>query len=157
MASNSQQSVRTPCVGICSTVFGDNVCRGCKRYSHEVIAWNSYNYDQKTAVERRLDSLLEQIMSGKFRLLDIELLCHRIQQQGIRSRSTHNPWCWLFELLRAGAGQIGKPEEYGFALLAPFRDTPLVDLRDLIDDELFLLSEAHYQRYFGVSQLLPEE
>ncbi|MEO1955257.1 MAG: DUF1289 domain-containing protein, partial [Gammaproteobacteria bacterium] len=37
------RSVKTPCIGVCSTVFGDEVCRGCKRFQNEVIEWNSYN------------------------------------------------------------------------------------------------------------------
>ena len=31
----------TPCIGICSTVYGDEVCRGCKRTFTEVIDWNN--------------------------------------------------------------------------------------------------------------------
>ncbi|KAA0952431.1 DUF1289 domain-containing protein, partial [Pseudomonas sp. ANT_H14] len=25
------QTIKTPCVGLCSTVYGDLVCRGCNR------------------------------------------------------------------------------------------------------------------------------
>ncbi|MCF8976542.1 DUF1289 domain-containing protein, partial [Pseudomonas edaphica] len=32
----SNQAIKTPCVGLCSTVYGDLVCRGCKRFHHEV-------------------------------------------------------------------------------------------------------------------------
>ena len=39
--------VKTPCIGVCSTGIGDSVCRGCKRFSHEVIDWNSYSQEQK--------------------------------------------------------------------------------------------------------------
>ncbi len=28
---------RTPCVGMCSTTYGDLVCRGCRRFSHEIV------------------------------------------------------------------------------------------------------------------------
>ncbi|HBZ99754.1 MAG TPA: DUF1289 domain-containing protein, partial [Pseudomonas sp.] len=27
----SSQRIKTPCIGLCSTVYGDVVCRGCKR------------------------------------------------------------------------------------------------------------------------------
>ncbi|MEJ2131069.1 MAG: DUF1289 domain-containing protein, partial [Gammaproteobacteria bacterium] len=46
--------ISTPCVGVCSTVYGDLVCRGCKRYAHEVIEWNRYEPQQKREVWRRL-------------------------------------------------------------------------------------------------------
>ena len=42
--------IRTPCIGVCSTVFGDTVCRGCRRFSHEVVNWNAYTDEQKTIV-----------------------------------------------------------------------------------------------------------
>ncbi|MGV8422531.1 DUF1289 domain-containing protein, partial [Pseudomonas aeruginosa] len=44
-------------------------------------------------------------------------------------------------------------EAYGVALLPEFRDWSLPDLRDAIDREFFLLSEAHYQRYIAPSFL----
>ena len=43
----SNQTIKTPCVGLCSTVYGDLVCRGCKRFHHEVIQWNGYNEEEK--------------------------------------------------------------------------------------------------------------
>ncbi|MEL0305883.1 MAG: DUF1289 domain-containing protein, partial [Halieaceae bacterium] len=41
--------IRTPCIGVCSTGVGDVVCRGCKRFAHEVIDWNGYSPEQKQA------------------------------------------------------------------------------------------------------------
>jgi len=40
-------------------------------------------------------------------------------------------------------------EAYGMVLLPEFRDWNLPELRDAIDREFFLLSEAHYQRYIA--------
>ena len=47
MSKDSSARTRTPCVGICSTTYGDDVCRGCKRFIHEVINWNSFNPEEK--------------------------------------------------------------------------------------------------------------
>jgi predicted Fe-S protein YdhL (DUF1289 family) len=52
------QTIKTPCVGLCSTVYGDLVCRGCKRFHHEVIHWNGYDEEKKRAVWLRLEQLL---------------------------------------------------------------------------------------------------
>ena len=52
----------TPCAGRCSTVFGDLVCRGCRRFNHEVIQWNTYSAEQRLMVWKRLDSQLDQIL-----------------------------------------------------------------------------------------------
>ena len=27
---------RTPCIGVCSTTYGDDICRGCRRFRHEI-------------------------------------------------------------------------------------------------------------------------
>jgi predicted Fe-S protein YdhL (DUF1289 family) len=63
------QTIKTPCVGLCSTVYGDLVCRGCKRFHHEVIHWNGYNEDEKRAVWLRLEQLLSQVMAAKVEIL----------------------------------------------------------------------------------------
>lgn len=52
----------TPCAGRCSTVFGDAVCRGCRRFNHEVIQWNTYSAEQKHTIWKRLDAQLDQIL-----------------------------------------------------------------------------------------------
>lgn len=52
----------TPCAGRCSTTFGDHVCRGCRRFNHEIINWNSYSIEQQYAVWQRLDDQLDRIL-----------------------------------------------------------------------------------------------
>ena len=44
---------------------------------------------------------------------------------------------------------ISRLDAYGLALLPEFRERHLADLRDAIDREFFLLSQAHYQRYIA--------
>ena len=140
-------SVRTPCIGVCSTGIGDSVCRGCKRFDHEVIRWNSYTHDQKVAIDLRLDQLLTRVVSWRLLIVDEALLQAQLQTQQIKYEQTRNPYCWLFELLRAGAGQIEDPLEYGFTKVAPFEKNTLTEIRHDIDDEFYSLSVAHYERY----------
>lgn len=141
--------IPTPCIGVCSTGVGDAVCRGCKRYAHEVIHWNSYSQEQKLAIDRRLDQLLAQVVSAKLRVVDAELLELRLKSQQIRYSIHRSAAVWVFELLRAGASQIDDPRDYGFAVEPGYRTLPLAVLREQIDREFFLLSEAHYQRYIA--------
>lgn len=37
----------TPCIGICSTAIGDDVCLGCARTFAEITFWGELNPDQK--------------------------------------------------------------------------------------------------------------
>ena len=153
----SDQSVKTPCIGVCSTGIGDSVCRGCKRFCHEVIDWNSYSSAQKRAVDERLSGFLSQVVSNKLRVIDAQLLKWQMDTQNVRFVAHHDEHCWVFSLLKAGAGQITNVKDYGFELDLRFRQMSLVELRDLIDQEFFMLSEAHYERYMMTPDLFQDE
>lgn len=62
MSNDRRIASLTPCAGRCSTVFGDSVCRGCRRFNHEVIRWNTFTAEQQSAVWIRLDAQLDQIL-----------------------------------------------------------------------------------------------
>jgi predicted Fe-S protein YdhL (DUF1289 family) len=141
--------IKTPCVGLCSTVYGDLVCRGCKRFHHEVIHWNGYNEDEKRAVWLRLEQLLVQVMAAKVEVFDAGKLRQQLELRKIRFVPQQSEYCWAYQLIARGARVINQLEAYGMVLLPEFRDWPLPDLRDAIDREFFLLSEAHYERYIA--------
>lgn len=145
----SNQSIKTPCVGLCSTVYGDLVCRGCKRFHHEVIHWNAYDESQKRAVWLRLEQLLVQVMEAKLEVFDLDKLRAQLDQRKIRYVAHQSEYCWAYQLIARGARVINQLEAYGIVLLPEFRDWDLPALRDAIDREFFLLSEAHYERYIA--------
>jgi predicted Fe-S protein YdhL (DUF1289 family) len=145
----SNHVIKTPCVGLCSTVYGDLVCRGCKRFHHEVIHWNGYNEDEKRAVWLRLEQLLVQVMAAKVEVFDAHKLRQQLELRKIRFVPQQSEYCWAYQLIARGARVINQLEAYGMVLLPEFRDWPLPDLRDAIDREFFLLSEAHYERYIA--------
>ena len=143
------QRIKTPCVGLCSTVYGDLVCRGCKRFHHEVISWNGYSDEEKYAVWLRLEVLLVQVMTAKLEVFDDARLRCQLEQRGIRFVPRQSPYCWAYQLIARGARAINQLQAYGIVLLPEFRDWTLPELRDAIDREFFLLSEAHYERYIA--------
>jgi predicted Fe-S protein YdhL (DUF1289 family) len=145
----SNQVIKTPCVGLCSTVYGDLVCRGCKRFHHEVIHWNGYNEDEKRAVWLRLEQLLVQVMTAKVEVFDADKLRQQLEQRKIRFVPQQSEYCWAYQLIARGARVINQLDAYGMVVLPEFRDWTLPDLRDAIDREFFLLSEAHYERYIA--------
>lgn len=87
---NSQRRIPslTPCAGRCSTVFGDSVCRGCRRFNHEVIQWNTYSAEQRLAVWVRLDSQLDQILVPLLPLADLKHVEGFIHSKHIRVLDT---------------------------------------------------------------------
>ena len=143
----SLQQIRTPCIGVCSTGIGDSVCRGCKRFDHEVIAWNSYDQSQKAAIDARLASLLSRLVDERFVIFDPGRLVEQLQLQQIPYRGYRDANCGLYELLRAGANQIEDTAVFGFSRRPLVARRTLSSLRAEIDAELYSLSVAHYERY----------
>jgi len=141
------KSVKTPCIGVCSTVFGDEVCRGCKRFQHEIIKWNAYDDIEKKSVLNRLELLKVQIMQSKVMIIDEDLLRSKLHEYKVKFDEDSDSLCWVFDLLRSGSQSIADPSEFGFDLINS-SVLNLSELKKVMEEELFQLSEAHYQRYF---------
>ncbi|HEY6529353.1 MAG TPA: DUF1289 domain-containing protein [Cellvibrionaceae bacterium] len=141
--------VRTPCIGVCSTGIGDVVCRGCKRFTHEVIHWNAYTSSQRRIINTRLDSLLTQLIQPRVDILDANKLAAQLNLQKIRHNPDLSPYSWFMDLLKAGASQIADLNDYGCRLVATDNSQSLVELKQQLDEEFYLLSLVHYERYFA--------
>jgi predicted Fe-S protein YdhL (DUF1289 family) len=148
--------VRTPCIGVCSTGIGDAVCRGCKRFSHEVIDWNAYTEAEKAIVDQRLANFLSTCMQNKFTVTDSGLLRWQLETQQVRFNPMHDQYCGLFALLKAGASQISDTDAFGFSVHAPWRSHSLRELFEMVDYEFWSLSDAHHERYLATADLFSE-
>ena len=127
--------------------MGDDVCRGCHRFAHEVVNWNGYPEEQRAVVFERLDSLLIQILKNKIQLVDIELLNKELISAKIAFREQSDPHCWVYALLKKTRGEGLEPRDWGFCLLPAFADIALPRFYEELEGELYRLSKAHYQRY----------
>ena len=143
------KSVKTPCIGVCSTGLGDDVCRGCKRFQHEVLQWNSYSDSEKISVLNRLEILKTQIMESKVFVFDEVLLKDQLETLKIIFNPETNSYCWVFDLFRFASQSISDPSEFGFEIVTKETSNIMI-LKKIIEEELFELSEAHYQRYFNL-------
>mgnify|MGYP003683231591 CR=1 FL=1 len=143
------KQVRTPCIGVCSTGIGDQVCRGCKRFAHEVVNWNGYSNEQRYLIAQRLEGFLAQVVSNKIEIVDETQLLAAVKHQQINFKQEQNPYCWLFDLLKAGASQIQDLSIYGVRRQPGWDHQTLVDIKKAIDEDYFTLSCAHYERYFN--------
>lgn len=148
----SERLVKSPCIGVCSTGIGDTVCRGCKRYTHEIISWNAYNFDEKNAILKRLDVLLSQVMRAKLEIVDVELLKTQLSLHKIHYNPSLQPYSWLFGLLKVGASQMDSLESYGCTAMREYQSFSITELRDSIDADFYVLSSVHYQRYFEMNE-----
>jgi len=139
---------KTPCVGLCSTVYGDQVCRGCKRFSHEIIMWNGYGSSEKAAVWSRLEQLLEQVVVARIEIVSGLMLRQALKQRQIAYLDEQPMACHVHRLLvRGGEDAL---QGAGVRVRAAYAQLSVKQLRDDIDQTFFSLSEAYYQRHAQV-------
>ena len=135
----------TPCLGICSTTYGDSVCKGCKRFVHEVIDWNKFNSNEKELVNTRLEEFKIIVLRNRFLVSDQDLLAAKLKENAIRFNTALDPLTWIFDLLRASGTQELDLDQFGIKTLI---SEALPTIREQINKEFLELSEAHYDRYF---------
>jgi len=130
-------STESPCIGICSTVYGDNFCRGCKRHYLEVIHWNRYDTSQKQAINQRLEQQIETIMREFVVITDEQKLKVCLDQVTLRPPLYPNPFYWAYELLRLKAKQMTALGAYGFYAIPPYHTLSANTLFTQMDDKLY--------------------
>ena len=138
----------TPCIGICSTTFGDDVCKGCKRFSYEITNWGKFSNDERAVVNSRLEQFKVNILEEKFTITDRNLFESKMNEFSINFNSSLEPLAWIFDLLRASSNNDLILSDFGVEILPKFSNLSLVDLRDLINEEMLQLSEAHFYKFF---------
>lgn len=140
--------MKTPCIGVCSTGIGDSVCRGCKRFAHEIIAWNGYSIAEQQAIMARIELLTTQVLQERIQVLDQKQLVQQLEQNKVRVYPGLNPYCLAYDAIRAFGAQLKELNWIGCKARAPWHELSIVELKQSIDDSLFELSSAHFERYF---------
>ena len=144
----SQLLKRTPCVGICSTTYGDLVCRGCKRFAHEIDQWNGYEGDQRVLVWQRLFKLREGAFSVHARIIDDEVLMNRAQGYRVPDLDILSPANVAYEVVR----RAGRESDFAALGIQPFQSASSASaLYERIEQELYARSLAQYEHDFHVS------
>ena len=136
---------RTPCVGICSTTYGDLVCRGCKRFAHEIVMWNGFTDQQRALVWDRLYSLLDSCVAGFVRVVDEQQLREAAGHLRVIDVDQLSLESLAFEVLRRSARRTATLSSLGLA--AETDDSPGMILES-IEQDFYLRSLARYERDF---------
>lgn len=118
MSNQRRIPTLTPCAGRCSTVFGDSVCRGCRRFSHEVIQWNGYSSAERMAVWARLDAQLDQILIPMLALADIDQVTQFIQSKRVRVLASASRGRLLYQALKLCEKNNNLASESGLGIQA---------------------------------------
>ena len=144
---------RTPCIGICSTTYGDLVCRGCKRFAHEVVGWNGFEDSQRALVWQRLGQLLRESVAACIAIDDAARLRTAAASCGLSPTANAPIELVAFDVLRQHLARDEDPllAELG---LIPVSETTApcraADATQRIDREFHERSLAHYERSYRV-------
>ena len=139
----------TPCIGICSTTYGDLVCRGCKRFAHEIVAWNTYSESQRERVWRRLNELRDQATALFVAVLDEAVLNEAVRASRIDVGPETTTLTLGYEVLRRRARDLADLRDVGLVGVGD-ESLSAVDRRDAIDREFHVRSVAHFEHSFHV-------
>jgi len=140
------KKVDTPCIGICSTVYGDDICRGCKRHYHEVIEWNTYSEQQKQIILHRLEGAIVNIVNGKLTVANKDCLQRQLDKFNLRYREKQHPLCWAYHLLREAHQNIRDITQYGIIIADQYTALSLSELYRLIDLELLEQAKQYFNQ-----------
>jgi predicted Fe-S protein YdhL (DUF1289 family) len=135
--------IDTPCIGICSTVYGDKICRGCKRQFKEVIEWNGYDSEQKQEIYARLDQDMQNIVGQYLHVENTDLLRSFLEQNSIRYRDDQHPLSWALYALRHADTKIKVLDEIGIVVRAQYSSLSLTDLFNTLDTHLYRHCESN--------------
>lgn len=139
---------RTPCVGICSTTYGDLVCRGCKRFAHEIVGWNGFSDDQRRAVWLRLQALRDGAVATYLTVVDPALLRDRAAALAV---SAEGDFALAYEVLVRRRIPMAELAADGLQPLPSADVASTRDLVRLIDQEFYARAQAHYERNFRIA------
>lgn len=140
--------IPTPCVGLCSTTYGDSVCKGCKRFAHEIVDWNRYDESQKATVIFRLAQLIDSVVARYILVIDSSRLEVALRENGFRFRVDQAPSWWAYDLMRQTKGRIADLSACGLRQIPEAKHLTAPELWETMNREFMEISEGHYERYF---------
>jgi uncharacterized protein len=154
---------RTPCVGICSTTYGDLVCRGCKRFAHEIVQWNGYDAEQQATIWQRLLQLRGEVVEQYLTVADSQRFTEAWRQTK-PAKTTDKAVAEVAEVGPTGAtpDKMYEVTRHLVAASAPLTQGGLqanvsleaevgaLEVLQAIDAEVYARSLAHYERNFKI-------
>ena len=146
--SGIKEKTRSPCVGICSTTYGDLVCRGCRRFSHEIVGWNGYTEEQKISILERLKQIKKEVLSQHLHIANysrFEALC---EEAGFESVDPdERKYAVLAYLItKSERLDVGGLEVAGLSECS----LDVSKLMNILESEMYVRAQAHYERNFKI-------
>lgn len=135
---------KTPCIGICTTVYGDTICGGCNRFENEVSQWVLLTEEEQSSIITRIDNQLTDSITRYFSIINEQLLRERCRHYKIRIDENRQPSYWLYKLLHDASTKIRITSKYGFNVMPEFESKKLSQTFELWKTELQQYAQRSY-------------
>ncbi|MGB8713711.1 MAG: DUF1289 domain-containing protein [Onishia taeanensis] len=135
----------SPCVGLCSTTVGDDVCRGCQRHSDEIRDWPAYEFHERDLRLAELDALRVAAAGELLQVVDADMLKTQLERHRIRHRDDQPPLSQAVELLRVGRDRINDLSRYGLEAVGEGQGLSPAALHAQLVPRLMAVAEARRQ------------
>jgi uncharacterized protein len=93
----------SPCIGFCSTTYGDDICRGCYRSFAEVVNWRQRSLEERKAFYQNVDSYVERLLKDNILITDSNLLTNLCVSLGIEVIEGLSCYYLVLQLLQRSA------------------------------------------------------
>ena len=123
------------------------MCRGCKRYAHEIVDWNRYGEDQHDVVRERLTQLRDASVSEFVDVRDEVALREAAETLRLRALSQCTLLTLVYEVLRR-TPRIPELHVIGLARSGFAAEISPERLFGAIDREFYTRAVAGYERSF---------
>lgn len=126
------------------------MCRGCKRFAHEIVEWNGYSPEQRETIWSRLEETRSQAVTQAFMIVDVSAYLSFCRTQNLSTTlAADGLYDVLTELVRMGASlsSAGLREKE-----ASERDPEALTVMRKLDQQIYGRALAMYERNFRVSQ-----
>jgi len=141
-------------MGICSTTYGDLVCRGCKRFAHEIVEWNSYDQAQRETVWHRLEEMRAQVFGQALMITDIAgylgfCRLHNLSVE-LDVQRLHEVLTLLVResaYLSTAGLQVRADQGYSYA---DSENPSALEVVRVLDQAIYKRAQAHYERNFRI-------
>jgi predicted Fe-S protein YdhL (DUF1289 family) len=130
--------VKSPCLGICSTTYGDIVCKGCKRNIKEIYSWGAFSNKEKIKIWQDLDEVLSPLVAKYFNITDKNKMLKHMQSKGILNYDGVSGCFNLWILIKKDRKiNINEAHQYGFELKDGYKTADLENIFYVKIDEVF--------------------
>ena len=153
ISSKGKTHRRTPCIGVCSTTYGDLVCRGCKRFAHEIVGWNGFSEIQHKEIWERLTQLRQGAIRQTIKVTNPHLLKKKAIDLKLPDVNEINQWEIAYQVLVESSEKAVSATDLGIESLSKktLNSRPVMELVRQIDDEFLRRSRAIYERNYKIS------